>query len=421
MITPSPRSTLPLALLALAACAGGEDETGNPVVTEPVVYPDCPTDPGAACVVTGTGFSGYNGEEIDARTAFLYRPMDVAARPGTNDFAIADWNNHRVRLVSGDTNLITSLIGATIPGDGPADQSDRDAPGAPGDEVKLNHPASIEWKPDGMLYLPSWHNHKVRTWDPSNDLVIVIAGDVGVDTGNGANAGFSGDGGPADDALLSFPQSIVFDDAGGYFLLDQKNLRIRYVDADGIINTVAGDGGWGFEDPAVPAAGSESTNPLLNEEFAFVDTITNPQPEPAGAIEIDASGNLYVADTWNNRIRYIDWAAQTITTIAGTGTAGFSGDGGAATAATLNHPRDVELGPDGALYVADTNNNVIRRIDLAQGTISTVAGTSVLGMGDPGTPILEMDLDAPWGIDFDGAGALLIADTFNSRILRVNP
>lgn len=408
---------VPLALVALTGCPGKEDDTGSTGITTPAL-PDCPDDVGAACMVAGTGFSGYAGDGGDARYAYLYRPMDVAARPGTQDFVIVDWNNHRLRMV--DANYtITTIMGAAIPGDGPDDFSDRDAPGAPGTSVKLNHPVQVEWKPDGMLYLPAWHNHKVRTWDPATGMVIVIAGDVGFNTGNGASGGFAGDGGPAEDALLFFPNSLVFDADGGYYFADQKNLRIRHVDTDGIINTVAGDGAWGYQDPALPKTASE--NPLLNEEFAFVDATSNPQPEPASAIEIDAAGNLYVADSWNNRVRYIDFGAGTITDIAGTGTAGYSGDGGDALQATLHSPRDLELGPDGALYVADTNNHVVRRIDLTAGTISTVAGTGVAGMGASGTQATAMDLNYPYGIDFDDAGALMIADTFNSRILRVNP
>ncbi len=415
------KNLLPLALLALTGCPGGEDDTGKTAVTDPVVLPDCPPDVGAACIVAGTGLSGFAGDDVDARTTTLYRPMDVTARPGTSDFVIADWNNHRLRMV--DANYtITTIMGTILPGDGPADQSDRDAPGAPGTEVALNHPVQTEFAPDGMLYLPAWHNHKIRTWDPATGLVVVVSGDVGVDTGNGANAGFGGDGGPADDALLWFPNSIAFDDAGGYFLLDQRNLRIRYIDSAGIISTVAGDGALGYQDPAVPAAGSESTNPLLNEEFAFVDATTNPQPEPASAIERDpVTGNLWVLDTHNNRVRYIDWTAQTITDIGGNGTAGYAGDGGPATSASFNKPRDIEQGPDGNLYIADTNNNVIRMINMADGTVSTVAGTGVLGMGESGTQATAMDLYAPYGIDFDDTGALLIADTFNSRVLRVNP
>lgn len=415
-------SLLPFAAL-LAGCPPAEDkDSGTPIDTEPVfVAPECATDPGVTCIVAGTelGQAGFTGDGGDSRNAQLYRPMDVAPRPGTSDFVVVDWNNHRLRMVGSDY-VINTIMGDDLPGDGPDDQSDRDAPGAPGVDVKLNHPVQVEWSPDGNLYLPAWHNHKIRIWTPATGMVVVIAGDVGFDTGNGANGGFAGDTLAAEDALLFFPNSIIFDDAGGFMFVDQKNLRLRTVDSSGIINTVAGSGSFGFEDATLPATLSD--NPLLNEEFSFVDAAANPQPEPAGAIEFDADGNVYVADTWNHIIRHIDFDAGTITTVAGTPkTAGFTGDGGPATSATLNTPRDIEMGPDGRLYIADAFNNAIRAYDPVSGTIETVAGTGVLGMGDHGTQALEMDLNQPYGIDFDDSGALFIADTMNNRILRVNP
>jgi sugar lactone lactonase YvrE len=263
------------------------------------------------------------------------------------------------------------------------------------------------------VYLPAWHNHKIRIWDPATGLVEVIAGDTTWDDGNGANAGFGGDGGPADDALLWFPNSIVFDEDGGYTFVDQRNLRLRHVDSEGIIRSIAGDGTLGAAD---------ASGDLRLAQFAFVDATTNPQPAPAGAVARDgATGILYVADTWNNEIRALDLTAGTTRTVAGTGAAGFSGDGGPATAAELRQPSDLELGPDGRLYVADTGNHAIRVVDLAGGTIETLLGTGTAGAGAHGDAVEGFALSSPYGLDVSTDGTLLVADTFNNRILRVTP
>lgn len=406
----SPASVV-LALAFVAGCTSGDDDTGGAVGPD---LPACPSDSGAVCVIAGTGDAGFSGEDDDARLAMTYRPMDVSSRPGTTDFMIADWNNHRLRLVNGETMIIDTVVGNEIPGDGDPTNSDREAPGAEGTTVRLNHPVQTEWADDGTLFLPAWHNHKVRTWDPVTKMVEVTAGDTTWDDGNGANAGFGGDGGDANAALLFFPNSLVFDGEGGYYLLDQRNLRVRQVGADNVINTVAGDGNWGF---------TEATDGnLLTAQFAFVDSTSNPQPEPSGAITRDpATGILYIADTWNHVIREIDLVAGTTTTIAGTGTSGYSGDGGPATAAMLTNPTDLELGPDGRIYFSDAYSHTIRAIDLSAGTIETVLGTGQAGMGSSGDPTDGFALNTPYGLDFDGQGALMVADTFNNRILRVNP
>jgi len=185
----------------------------------------------------------------------------------------------------------------------------------------------------------------------------------------------------------------------------------------GIVYTVVGTGVKGFNGDGV----------------ALETQIAHPaggNPEPTGGITIDANGVLYFADTHNHRIRMVeftdaDFLVGTVTTIAGTAEAvdqgGFSGDGGPAVDAQLNFPQDVELGPDGDLYFCDTNNNVIRKIDLTTGIIEKVAGTGQSGYdsAEEAGSALEAQLNRPFGIEFDPAGDLFISDTFNSRIRKV--
>jgi sugar lactone lactonase YvrE len=145
----------------------------------------------------------------------------------------------------------------------------------------------------------------------------------------------------------------------------------------------------------------------------------NENPEPGGSITVDAEGRVYLADTYNNRIRRIDFTAGTVTTIAGNGTAGYGGDGGPATAAMLNLPRDLELGPDGRLYIADTDNHRIRAVDLGTGVITTIAGNGQAGFSGDGGPATEASFARPFGVAFDRQGQMYVADTFNNRIRKV--
>jgi DNA-binding beta-propeller fold protein YncE len=180
------------------------------------------------------------------------------------------------------------------------------------------------------------------------------------------------------------------------------------INTDGIIDSVAGTGKLGF--------GGDGGMPLMAD---FHMQESNENPEPGGSITTDLDGRVYLADTYNHRIRRIDLAAGTVTTIAGTGTAGFSGDGGPATAANLNAPRDLEFGPDGRLYIADTDNQRIRVLDLGTGIISTFAGAGQAAFAGDGGQAQAASFSRPFGIAFDRQGNLYVADTFNNRIRKV--
>ncbi len=365
---------------------------------------------GTVCSVVGTGSAGNNDQETRADRSPLYGPMDVVVIEGAHDFVVVDWNNHRIRRVT--DNAMSTLIGTEFLGDGDPDFQERVAPGVPGTTVALNHPTQAEWNPvTGKLLVPSWHNHRVREYTPETGNSLVVCANTDISDGNGANAGFAGDGGPAADALMAFPNSIAVDPTdGSFWLLAQRNGRIRKVAADySLIDTVAGTGEAGY--------GGDGGDPL-DASFDFW-TLDDLQPEPSGAIEFDGEHTLYVADTSNHVIRVIDTDANTIETLPGTGSQDMPG--GACSADALCFPRDLELGPDGLLYIADTNNHVIRAYDLANQSMATVVGTFEQGDGVDGALALDVQLDRPQGIDLAPDGTLLIADTYNHRVRRVTP
>jgi hypothetical protein len=387
-------------LLLLAACTGDEPDPAEELCLES----------GTVCTVAGTGSPGANENESDALLSPLYAPMDVAVWTGSTDFFLADWNNHKIRHVK--NGVMSTIIGTDFLGDGDPDFAEREGAGIHGTQVALNHPTSMEWNPvTEKLLVPSWHNHRVREWSPDTGFSLVVCADTDISDGNGANAGFAGDGGPAAEALMAFPNSIAIDTTdGSFWLLPQNNSRIRWVAHDySLIDTVAGNGDHGYGGDGGDA---------LEASFDFWDK-ADLQPEPSGAVEFDPDRNvLYIADTSNHAIRVLDLEAGTIDTLAGTGEQALPG--GVCDVEDLCFPRDVELFED-FLYIADQGNNVIRRYDLTQGTLETVVGTFEEGDGVDGDPALEVALNRPYGIDVAADGSLLIADTYNHRIRKVTP
>jgi DNA-binding beta-propeller fold protein YncE len=358
----------------------------------------CTERSGVACNWAGTGREELNADGLDRNETSLYWVIDMEFAPDGTPW-ILDWNNHLVRRVNPDQTVET-VIGTFI-GDGPPDQGDLVPPGADPATVSLNHPTDLQFSPDGMLYLAAWHNHKIRTLDPDTDLVLVTCG---------RGAGFAGDGGPASSALLNQPKSVVLDPSGQLYILDQRNFRIRKISADlePTIETVAGAGVAGFAGDGGPPS---------EAQLAFE---AGGNPQPSGALALGPDGALYVADGLNQRIRKIDFTANIIATIAGTGVVGFSGDGGPAVSAEFHHVRDLEFGPDGRLYLADQGNDRIRVIDLQTGSIDTFVGSGIRGDANAnGVAARDLELDQPMGIAFDGDGALYVADTYNSRILKI--
>lgn len=379
--------SLPVLALALAACGDN------------IAY-RC-DEPGQACTWAGkAGVFGFTADGEHRLDTELYWTMDVSfAADGTVWFI--DWNNHLVRRVLADQTVQT-YVGWTdpvFPGDGLQGGAERSVEGAVGTDVQLNHPTDLAQTADGKVLVMAWHNHKLRQIDPATGRVRILAG---------GGAGYAGDGGTMDTLLFRQPKALQLDAAGNMYILDQANFRVRRIDAaTRMVSTVAGNGTFGTEGDNGPA-----TSAQLSFEAGS-------NPEPSGGLAIDGD-TLYIADTLANRIRAVDLVGGDITTIAGTGTAGSGGDGGPALQAQLDHPRDLEIGPDGHLYVADTDNNRIRAIDPQTGVIRTVAGTGELGLDpDDDRPATETMLARPFGIEFSPAGDLYISDTINSRILKV--
>ena len=346
----------------------------------------------------GDGRRAYDGEGNLIENSSFYLPANIAfLSSGTY---VLDWNNHVVRRVTAQ-GTFEAVIGTGFVGDGPDDFGDRTPPGVQGTTIHLNHPTDVDEMPDGRVLLSSWHNHKLRIWDPTTGLAYVSAGE---------DPDFSGDGGDARTAEFSQPpHSHVLAD-GTIFVLDQRNQRIRRIDGTtNIITTAVGTGEAGYSGDGGPPSAAQIAFP------------SGANPNTAGGLAIDSQGRLYISDTLNNRIRRCDFGSNTIETVAGNGDADYSGDGGSAIAASLNNPRDIVIGPDGKLYIADEMNSVIRAVDLLSGVITTVAGNGTAGFSGDGGPATAAQLHWPGGIAFSPDGYLYIADTQNDRIRRVTP
>jgi sugar lactone lactonase YvrE len=256
--------------------------------------------------------------------------------------------------------------------------------------VPLVLPSAIVFDAAGNLYFAETGNHVVRKLDTTGNITTIA--------GTGTQ-GFSGDGGSATAATLDSPQGVALDSANNLYIADTHNHRVRKLTAStGILTTIAG------------------TTPGFSGDNALA---TAAQLNLPTALALDASNNLYLADTGNHRIRKIS-AAGIISTIAGTGTQGFSGDTGPALSATIDSPTGLALDASNNLYLADTHNHRIRKITAATGIISTLAGTGTLGFSGDTADSTTANLALPHGITMDPAGNLYFADTANHRIRRID-
>jgi len=310
--------------------------------------------------VAGTLWSGYNGDNRSATSARLYYPFGVHVDPSHNTY-IADTYNHRIRKVNGKTGIITTVAGIGAKG--------FSGDGGPATSARLRYPFNVFLDSTGNIYIVDTYNYRIRKVDAATQIITTVVGD-------GA-AKFRGDGGLATDASIRKSYDVALDSAGNLFIADTHNHAIRKVDATtGIITTVVGQG----EKSGFEGDGGLATDAKLNS--------------PTG-VYVDATGNIYAVDTKNDVIRKVDATTNIINTVAGNGTADFSGDGGLATLAQLDYPEAVWVDSSGNMFIVDTNNCRIRRVDATTGIITTVAGTTYCGYNGNNQPATDAALYYP--------------------------
>ncbi len=354
------------------------DVAGNLYVTDSYNHRIRKISPsGVISTAAGTGVEGFEGDGGNAESSRLSFPSNAVPDSAGNLF-ISDLVNNRIRKVT-PVGMIQ-----TVAGNGTSGYA---GDGGSADSALLNNPSGVALDPAGSLYVADTYNHRIRRITP--------AGTISTFAGNGS-AGFSGDGGSATSANLNFPSDLVFDPAGNLYVADAMNHRIRRITPAGRIDTVAGNGAYGFGGDGGAA-------------------ISAALARPTG---VGFSGDtLYIADTDNHRIRKV-LPSGVISTVAGNGIAGFSGDGGNAVSAQLNRPSGVALSPSGNLYIADTDNHVVRMVTPV-GLISTVAGSGTSGTFDEWGAATGHVLTSPRSVAIDPAGNLYIADQEYHRICKV--
>jgi sugar lactone lactonase YvrE len=265
--------------------------------------------------------------------------------------------------------------------------------GGPAAEATLAWPAGVAVDDSGNVFIAERRGNRIRRVDAATGLIATVAG-------NGTR-GYSGDGGPAQQAAISIPELIALDAAGNLFITDRGNARVRRIDArTGIISTAAGNGTVGYRGDGGPATAASLSHPF--------------------GVLVDAAGNLFIADTDNHAIRRVAAATGTITTIAGSGEPGFSGDGGPATAARLNRPHNLAIDPGGNLVIGDSENQRIRRVDRRTGQIVTLYGSGEQGVSTDGIPARAAAFGYFGSLLFDQHGNLLIAGWLDNRVRRIN-
>lgn len=328
--------------------------------------------------VAGTGVAGYTGDGNACTSATLNIPQNVAFDNSGNLY-VADKENNVIRKIN------AAGIISTVAGEGTAGYS---GDGGLATSARLKKPTGIAIDATGNLYIADCANHVVRKVN-SGGIITTIAG-----TGVG---GYDGNGGPATAAKLKNPYGIAVDNLGSIYFSETSNYCVRKINPSGVISLVAGNNTAGYSGDGGPATSAQLKFP--------------------GYIAVNSTGEVYIPDWANYRVRKVS-STGIITTIAGNGTIGNDGDGGPATSAKLSAPNSVQFDNDGNMLIADPNANVLRKINSA-GVISTIAGNGSSGFSGDGNFALFAQLNAPNGIAVNSSGVIYFADVNNNRIRKI--
>jgi len=328
--------------------------------------------------VVGNHDSGYSGDGGLATLAKLDNPASVALDVAGNIY-ISDVYNHVIRKVN-TSGIISTFAGTGIVG--------YSGDGGPADSAKLYGPTGIAVDTEGNIYFAESGNHIIR--------IVNTSGIISTFAGTGT-ADYSGDGGPATSAELYWPVGVAIDATGNLFIADHFNNVIREVDTSGIISTIAGTDTAGYSGDGGLAISAKLDGPF--------------------DITLDATGNIYFTELYNDIVRKVN-TSGIISTFAGTGIAGYSGDGGTADMAQLGDPSGLAIDNIGNLYIGEATNQDVRKID-TMGIISTYAGNGIIGYSGDGGPAVFAQFHAPQGIDLDASGNLYVTDTKNCVIREI--
>lgn len=335
--------------------------------------------------ILGTGQSGWSGDGGPGTVAQCGGPFGIAVGPD-GALYVCEIDSHVIRRIDLKTQIVTTVAGV-------AGKSGHAGDGGPATQALLFEPYEVRFDREGHMFFVEMKGEVVRRVDARTGIISTVAG-------NGT-AGFSGDGGPATKAQLKQPHSIIIDDAGQLYICDIGNHRVRRVNLEtGIIETFAGTGAAKPTPDGSPVQGTPLKGPR--------------------ALDFDGQGGLILALREGNAVYRIDLTGMSYRHLAGTGKSGYTGDGGPANVAQVAGPKGVSLGPNGDIYLADTESHTIRVIRADSGKIETLVGDGQMGDGPDGAP-LRCRLARPHGVFVDGAGNVYIGDSSNHRVRVYKP
>ena len=335
---------------------------------------------GVVTTIAGTGVPGFGEEGLHGSETHVNAcEAGIWATP-TVPFSGGDCSG-RLRRYDGETGVVTTALGGTSVHDGEAATS-----------AFINSPGGLSVGPDGDVYVADTWNQRIRAIDAKTGVIRGVAG-------NGARA-YGGDGGPANDAYLGNPHDVSVDSRGRVVIADTRHGHVRRVDEDGIIRNVAGAAFQWDKGDGGPALGANLIHVL--------------------SVAHGPNDDVYIGDAGVGRIRKVDAETGIITTVAGTGMPGYTGDGGPAIEAKIGAPTAIRFDAVGNMYFADKDHHVVRKVD-TDGVITTIIGTGEAGYSQDGPMGAGAMLDTPSGLEVSASGVVFVADSRNNRVRKIGP